>query len=78
MVLQVAQLLIFIIMSVREHRTEVVVFERGEEKALIGIETHGFSDNTIFHGFQVFWTFGHNDDVSTILALQRLTESSGR
>lgn len=52
-----------------------VVVERREEEPLVGIETHGFGDDAILHRLHVLRTFRHDDDVGTVLALERFAQA---
>ncbi len=61
-----------------EDAAQCTIFQGGEEELLVGIECHGFRDDAILHGFQLLGTFGHDDDVCPVLAVEGLAQPSRR
>ena len=64
--------------SLLEYRQQLSIVYRCEEQLLVRIEVHGLGDNTVLHGLEVLGALGDNDNISTILAVQWLTQSAGR
>jgi len=53
-----------------------VVLVGGEEQVLVGIEFHDLRQDAELHRLHILWTLGDNDDIGTILALYRLTQTT--
>jgi len=62
--------------SCREDSLQLTIVECREVKLLIGIQIHLLGEHAEIHGFHVFRTFGHDDNVCAILTLQRFTQAT--
>ena len=62
--------------SFREDRPQLVVRYRREIQMLVRIEVHGLHDDPELHWLQLLGALRHDDDVSPVLAFQRLAQSA--